>query len=440
MRAMLQTAVVACSVFCLTLSAAAALEQFIDDRTLVAGEIELSRVDPAALEAFLFEAGKNLMALEPGTPDAKEKELKTALAHVGRFVSEFKQHGGTSLYLVSTWELLPQGGIALIAPVPDEHAKAMASLLYSGSATGPAAPPQTQAAHMQRAEAIPGLGAVRGTEKAIQYIRAIQPKDRPDLKAALAAAGAAPLRIAAALDPATRAQMSQEIPQQILGKPSTLITRDLKWASLTATNPPGPSGKLVVQSTDVATAKQTQELIVAALGMLRQQPPGLKPEQTDLLTPTVQNDQLILELKEAQLMTVASALAGPLHEARLQAMRVQSMSNIRQILLACHMYAADNQGQWPDDLTGLEKYFGAGEQAKRIMTNPLRPEVKPAYVYLKPADPGGADAASKAVLYESHTDFGRGVAVGFADGHVEYVANRQRFDQLLAKAAAAPAE
>lgn len=426
-------------VLCLAFSTRASIDQFIDDRTVIAGEIDFSSVDPGALEAFLLEAGRNLMAREPGSPEAKEQHLKAELAGTLRFVNDFKALGGTKLYLVSTWALMPQSGPVLIAPVADEQAKAMAALLESGSADGPATRPGARGANVQRGEAIPGLGAVRGTEAAIAYVRAIQPKERPDLKAALAAAGAAPLRIAIAIDPATRDAMAQKTPPQILGKPSTLLTRDLKWASVSATFPPAPGARLVLQSTDAAVAQQTRELIVAALGQLRERPVGLKPEQTGLLTPVVQNDQLVLELKEDRLQELAMALSGPLLEARQQARQVQSMTNIKNLLLACHMHAADHEGRWPDELAALEKYIGGGEPAEQVMTNPARPDVKPAYVYLKPANPS-ARTADTAVVYESHTDFGRGVAVGFVDGHVEFINDRQRFDQLLADSATAPTE
>lgn len=429
----------ACVVLYLALSARGSVEQFIDGRTVIAGEVDLSGIDSGALETFLLEAGRNLMEREPGTPEAKEQHLKSELAGTARFVNDFKAHGGTKLYLVSTLELMPQSGLVLIAPVPDEHAKAMAALLEHGSADAPVTEPKVRGASAQRGEVIPGLGAMRGTDAAIAYIRAIQPKERADLKAALQAAGTAPIRIAVAFDPASREEVSREMPLQILGKPSTLITRDLKWASLGATFPPGPNARVVLQSTDAASAKQTRELIVAALGQLRQPATGMKPEQTDLLTPAVQNDQLVLELKEDRLKGLATALSGPLLEARWQARQVQSITNIKNIVLACHMHAADHQGQWPDDLAATVKYLGGAEQAKLILTNPLRPEVKPAYVYLKPADPR-RNTADTAAIYESHTDFGRGVAVGFVDGHVEFINDRQRFDQLLADVATAPSK
>jgi prepilin-type processing-associated H-X9-DG protein len=121
-------------------------------------------------------------------------------------------------------------------------------------------------------------------------------------------------------------------------------------------------------------------------------------------------------------------------------MRTQSMSNMRQILLGCVMYASDNKDQWPKDLSAAEKYLGGPAKLQQIMVNPSRPDAKPAYVYVQPAGDGPvANPASTLVLYESHTDFGPGVSVGFADGHVEFVRNRERFDQLLAGPEAAPA-
>ena len=115
-------------------------------------------------------------------------------------------------------------------------------------------------------------------------------------------------------------------------------------------------------------------------------------------------------------------------------MTVRSASNIRQVLQACMMYSNDHKGQWPDDLKALDNYFRGPAQAQQVLTNPARPDMKPAYVYLKPQLPV-AEPPNTIVVYESHTDFGPGVNVGFADGHVEFVNNKERFDTLIAQVA-----
>src|SRR5205823_5799762 len=110
-----------------------------------------------------------------------------------------------------------------------------------------------------------------------------------------------------------------------------------------------------------------------------------------------------------------------------------TMSNMRQITMACMMYAAENKGKWPEDLKALDKYLR--NNVKQVMTNLLQPELVPGFIYIKPANPR-AGANEKMVLYAAHKEFGSGVCVAFLDGHVEFVNNKQRFDELVAKTTA----
>ena len=150
----------------------------------------------------------------------------------------------------------------------------------------------------------------------------------------------------------------------------------------------------------------------------------------------MQGSQLVLALDAKQINQVAVALKEPVARARLQAERVRSASNIRQMLMSGVMHANQNKGQWPADMKELEKAMAkfGGPNFKAIMTNPARPEVQPAYVYVKPAK-GIKSPADTVVMYESHKQFGEGINVGFADGHVEFVGSKKHFDELLAKTA-----
>jgi prepilin-type processing-associated H-X9-DG protein len=146
----------------------------------------------------------------------------------------------------------------------------------------------------------------------------------------------------------------------------------------------------------------------------------------------------VLKLDAGQINQVAVAMKEPLMRARQAALRVQSMSNIRQLLQTCLLHANENKGQYPADMKALEaamaKWNPDPNAAKRVLTNPRHPEIQPAYVYIKPAQ-GVKAPAETVVIYESHKEFGDGINVGFADGHVEFVGQKQQFDQMLAKTA-----
>ena len=279
---------------------------------------------------------------------------------------------------------------------------------------------------------------VVGAGGSINAIKAIKPAPRADLDAAFKQAAASPIRLAFALSPRLRQEAAKNMPPMIMGKPSTLITKDFQWLSVAATPPPNVTIKAVAQSTDANTAKQTDELIVSAIVMNQNSPQKLPDQAVTLLTPQPQGSQLVLSLDARQLNELAVAMREPLMRGRMAALRVQSASNIRQLLQGCLLYANDNKGKYPANLQELEKsmlaYMPEPAQIKQILTNPARPEQKPAYVYIAPAQ-GFKAGPDVVVIYESHKDFGDGVNVGFADGHVEFVAQKQRFDQILAKTA-----
>ena len=283
---------------------------------------------------------------------------------------------------------------------------------------------------MPQAVVVPGIGVVWGAQASVNAVKGIKPAPRADLTAALKAGGAAPIRLAFALDDKTRQEITKNAPPMILGKPTTLITKDFKWASAAITPPPNLSAKAVAQSTDAASAKSTDELIVSAIVMNQKGPNKFPDQLITLLTPQAQGSQLVLNLDAKQANEVAAALREPLARARQVALRVQSSSNIRQILVACTMYRNDNKDTWPDDFKGLDKYV----KVPQVFTNPAKPDLKPGYVYLKPVEPI-VDPSGHVVVYEAHTDFGDGVNVGFADGHVEWVGQKQQFEQMLAKQA-----
>jgi prepilin-type processing-associated H-X9-DG protein len=103
------------------------------------------------------------------------------------------------------------------------------------------------------------------------------------------------------------------------------------------------------------------------------------------------------------------------------------------ILKAAFMYAAENKDQWPPDLSALERYLGP--VGKRVLINPLRPELKVGYIYVRPAAKMSdmRNLSSTIVLYEAHEKWGEGVWVGFADGHVQRMADQAKFKELLKK-------
>ncbi len=219
--------------------------------------------------------------------------------------------------------------------------------------------------------------------------------------------------------------MMAGLPQKIFDQPSTTLTQDLQWVGAGVNAPPTFGVKVTGKTSSAASAQALDHIVTYGLAAISGVPPTISPDMAKMLTPTVSNDQLVVTADTDKLNAMAKEMAPMFVQQRKQAMAMQGMSNERQLLMGCMMYANENKGKWPEDLTAIKKYLPSLEQ---ITINPSHPDLKPGYVYIKPSSMKNANETL--VIYESHHEFGHGVAVGFADGHCEMIGDKSRFDAL----------
>ena len=100
--------------------------------------------------------------------------------------------------------------------------------------------------------------------------------------------------------------------------------------------------------------------------------------------------------------------------------------NMLKILLACIVYAQENEDQWPDSLQDLIPR----RLARDTLINPGQPERENAYIYIKPGTP---ISPQQVVLYEKYDSWGDGINVGYADGHVQFIKEESNFKNDLQK-------
>ncbi len=134
-----------------------------------------------------------------------------------------------------------------------------------------------------------------------------------------------------------------ELPREIGGGPSTIITRGALWAAIGIDLPPKTSAKLVIQSQDAPAAESLVQKIDGWFRYLGGVPEMKKFVPTfdqivPKLMPKAQNDQLVLVLDEAGAKGVLDLIQPSLERARLAAKRAQSMNNLKQIALAMFNY------------------------------------------------------------------------------------------------------
>jgi hypothetical protein len=133
-----------------------------------------------------------------------------------------------------------------------------------------------------------------------------------------------------------------------------------------------------------------------------------------------------------QLSAIVAQLSPAIAQARSEAEQVLAAADMRQLMVGCAIYAADNNGQWPEKLAELSERKYVDEALLKIRSGPAKGRA-PNYV-----QPDAAliarDPAGTVVIYEPFDAFpAGGVWVGFADGSVRRVRTQDELSALLLK-------
>ena len=114
---------------------------------------------------------------------------------------------------------------------------------------------------------------------------------------------------------------------------------------------------------------------------------------------------------------------------REQTYRIESQSNIKQLLLGAIMWANNKTKEgapFPDNFDQLMK---DEDMSPQVLINPRHPETPVGYLYIRPPE-GETAPGERLMIYEKFTRFGQGINVGFADGHAEWVSDERQFNKL----------
>ena len=138
-------------------------------------------------------------------------------------------------------------------------------------------------------------------------------------------------------------EMIPELPKEIGGGPSTVLTRGIQWTAIGGDIAPQLSGRLVIKSQDAAAAAALHARIIECiqgagrLSAVRQFVPQYD-KLAALLTPKLAGDDMIITLDAAGVDGVLHAVMQPITGAVDRSRREQSMRNLKQIGLAMLSY------------------------------------------------------------------------------------------------------
>lgn len=281
---------------------AKAIAPCLDETTVVVVRLDLSRM-PA--EAVAGKLASMIPQLEP--------EFNQLLELARPMQTAFTQAGGREVYVVVSLADLFTDPWFVVVPLADgAHAEAVSECL----------------GRVCEARQKIGGALVGGRQATLQRLAQLQPDPRPDLEAALAAAGDAALA-AVLLPPKYSGRVIEEmlptLPKEIGGGPSRTLTKGIRWAALRVDAVPKAAVRLVIQSQDAAAAQTLCDKWIVVLGLLgkneavRRELP-LLAATAEFLKPDLQQDRLVLgfDERDARWPKLLDAIQASLRDARKQ--------------------------------------------------------------------------------------------------------------------------
>jgi prepilin-type processing-associated H-X9-DG protein len=408
--------------------------RFIDNQVIGVARFDLGDVDLKALQEWIVKGVEDLRKDSKET-FAAQLDVRAELQQPLEWVEKLRAAGANRMYVVvSLSDLTEDRPPFLVIPLAKgADSKAIEAIFATaGPATQPAPDAMTTAKI--------GDAVVVAQRPTLDRLKAAPPGDLPNLAATLDAAGKGQVRIA--LIPLNAARKSLEslvndLPDEVGGGSIRIVSRGLQSASLSIGFPPSATLKLIIAGTDADAAKKLNEMVTKAVswaGEFKEGPPEALAftKLVAQLKPELQGNQVVIALTESQMHKLSATFAASVLNARVAALRVQVMSNLRQLDTAITLYVVDHDGKLPKDLGAeLDPYLNGS--VKRVWSDPLRPNQKQPYVYIRLADKQQhvTDAAKSIVLYENHTTWDNGINVAFADGHVEWITDEKQFKQML---------
>jgi hypothetical protein len=414
---------------------------YLDEGTLFVAHADMTRID-------LMPAVTRVKELFPriGTPAeqaAAMADVDGAVAAAQKWIADFTKAGGRDIFAVLSMSDFPNSPIVLVVPVEKgADAQAIIKLLGPPDGANPADPADATATAQLRGNVI--LWARKPT---LDRLAALKPTPYPDLPKIFEAAGDTAIQALYVPSADTRKVLAEMLPDAQQGPfagAGASISRQLLWTAQGMDLAPKLNFTVVMQTPDAASAAALSDTINKGIDlgkqmMLREM--KRFPEAARMIgdadalakafTPTIAGDRLTLNLDTDNALKLSGIILPAMAKAREQSLRMRSLSNLKQITMACILYANEHKNQFPPDLETVQK---TNELPAEILRNPRVPNKPIGYVYLQPK--GNAPPADQIVAYEA---FGQplpsSLAASFADGHAE-IMDYPRFAKALAESKA----
>lgn len=281
------------------------IEPFVSDKTVLVIHASADRTD--------LDADKNMLIKWAGiavgkVPTAAElQSLDREMQPAKELLAEFTKAGGLGVFVViNVGDLPADPGFAVIPLANGADAEAIKKVVEERFLSKLPKGPDSPVYVVEKLGNLIFAGSDKSLRRAKMHLEA--PVARPELAPAFEAAGdsevqyllvpqSEPRNLAAGLLP--------QLPPQLGGGPTTVVTTGLSWAAIGISIAPAGNLKIVLQAKDADAAQSLQGIVNKGFGMAQNGPGGARQkavgEVLKSLTPVVKGDRLTASMDEAQL-------------------------------------------------------------------------------------------------------------------------------------------
>jgi len=404
-----------------------AVAPFVQEGAIALLVVDFAKVDIAAFNAQTLAAMK-LAGLNDAELAQRKIELEKETGKGKPWVERLAKVPGGQMFVLQQSGLMRRPAPMFIIPVADDaHAKELEAFFDSPEGMEMMGLHAAEGAKTYPRARIGDALVLAEDERTVTAAKRIKPVDRPDVAAALQAGlgGNATIRGVFVPDLMMRNMFAGLGNSQIGPGAGDTLSNGIEWIGLSGRVTPDKSFVMTIKSESPEAAAALDELVDS---MIERAPPTVS-ETIAKLNPVVKEDTVVLSFDNAAIDGLVAQVGPSMLQARETAMRVQSASNIRQLSMMVLMYSNENNNAAPASLDDLRKYGSNDASFDNLTTNPLQPNRKPGYVYVKPA--AGATNQTTVSIYEAFDTWPGAVNVGFVDGSVQLIESEAKFNELL---------
>jgi hypothetical protein len=400
--------------------------RYVDQSAVAVLQIDVERLDTDAvmndLARTLSDAAREH---NPGELGKSDESIKAARERAAAWRAKFRAAGGRELFFVVVFK--PGVDLPVVGLAPfGEGAKADQLMALMKELPG------TLGAGARVNEGV----VVTGDATLAAGMPLAEPARGAELRAAFERAGEAPVRVAIIPSEVVRRAVAENIPTlpaEMGGVATSVLTEGVTrgWGSLSV--PPGWSMKLVAESASEEAAAALASMLKKSMkAMTEHGDPAVSDLLLATLEPRAEGTLVVITAGDEKIERLKRAVGPVLLRAREAARRAITASNMRQQLVGCMIYVADNNNEWPASLDAL---VAKGILSRDMLRDGAGREGGVAFTYIRP-DPARlerADWSKHVVLHETVPEAwpAEGVWVGFADGHVQIVTDEAWFKAIV---------